>query len=69
MRKLASNPEYYKRTKHIDIKHHYIREKIQKGLVILKYIHTSNQEADMLTKLLPSTIFKSNLLKVGLIKN
>jgi len=63
---LASNPEYHKRTKHIDIKHHYIREKIQEGMVQLKYIHTTDQEADMLTKSLPTNKFKDNLLKIGL---
>jgi hypothetical protein len=64
--KLASNPEYHKRTKHIDIKHHYIREKVQKGKVELKYIHTTVQEADMLTKPLQASKFKNNLLKIGL---
>jgi hypothetical protein len=64
--KLTSNSEYHKRTKHIDIKHHYIREKVKDGTVQLKYIHTTDQEADMLTKSLPTSKFKNNLLKIGL---
>lgn len=50
------------------IKHHYVREKILEGIVILIDINTSDQEADMLTKSLSSTTFKNNLLKIGLIE-
>jgi len=64
--KLTSNPEYHKRTKHIDIKHHFIREKVQDGTVQLKYIHTTDQEADILTKSLSTSKFKNDLLKIGL---
>ena len=43
------------RSKHIDIKFHYIREQIQKGLIELEYVPTNRLPADALTKPLPQT--------------
>jgi hypothetical protein len=49
--KLATNPVYHKRSKHIDIKYHWIREKIEeKDLVKIKYVKSSENTADMMTK-------------------
>ena len=42
-----------RRTKHIDIKFHFIREEIERGDVILTFTSTSTQVADLLTKPLP----------------
>ena len=36
--KLAKNPEYHKRTKHIDIRYHYLREKWEEGEIVLHYV-------------------------------
>ena len=47
---LAKNPVHHERTKHIDIKWHYIREKVIDGTVKLTYIPTAHQIADCLTK-------------------
>lgn len=38
------------RTKHIAIKHHFIREKVMDGTVDIRYISTDNNQADLLTK-------------------
>jgi hypothetical protein len=54
---LAKDPKYHARTKHIDIQHHWIREKIAGGEVKLEYVHTSRQIADGLTKPLPKDAF------------
>ena len=43
------------RSKHIDIKFHYTREQIDKGIIGLEYIPTNRLPADMLTKPLPKT--------------
>jgi hypothetical protein len=47
---LAENPEFHQRTKHIDVKHHFIREQVAKGMVDLWYIASSEMAADGLTK-------------------
>ena len=47
---LAKNPESHARSKHIDIQWHYQREKVADGSVTLKYVPTSEQIADGLTK-------------------
>ena len=47
---LAKNPVHHQRTKHIDIKYHYIRAEIQEGNVELKYVPSSDNIADLFTK-------------------
>ena len=47
---IASNPVTEKRSKHIDIRYHYIREVIERKLVELFFIDGDNNPADMLTK-------------------
>jgi hypothetical protein len=48
--KLSKNPEHHKRSKHIDVRHHFIREKVSEGTIDLVYINTSEMAADILTK-------------------
>jgi hypothetical protein len=47
---LSKNPILYSRAKHIEIKHHFIRDCVQKGIIILKFIDTDHQWADIFTK-------------------
>ena len=47
---LGKNPEHHKRTKHIDIQHHYVREQVAAGTVVSHYISTDDMLADVLTK-------------------
>ncbi|OWZ06002.1 LOW QUALITY PROTEIN: polyprotein [Phytophthora megakarya] len=49
---LVSNARYDARTKHVDIRHHFIRENVEDGTVKIGYIDTKHQLADMLTKAL-----------------
>ncbi|KAG2767117.1 hypothetical protein PC129_g16446 [Phytophthora cactorum] len=46
---LAKNVGYQARTKHIDIRYHFIRTKVASGEVELEYVDTKNQLADYLT--------------------
>ena len=55
--KMIKNPEYHKRTKHIDIRFHFIREHYSTGEFDLQYIGSSDQLADILTKPLPKPQF------------
>ena len=47
---LASNPIQERRTKHIDRRFHYIRERVELNEVELFYVHTEDNIADILTK-------------------
>ena len=49
---IATNPGYHARTKHVDIRYHFIREKITTGLIKVMYKETKYQLADILTKAL-----------------
>lgn len=54
---MSVNPVLHKTAKHIDLKHHFIREKIADGLIKLEYVSTDLMIADILTKALSKIIF------------
>ena len=54
---LANNHMTKKRTKHIDIRHHHIRDRIDDGTVYLTYCRTDIMIADLMTKNLGTTRF------------
>ena len=62
---LAKKPEHHKRTKHIDIQHHYVREQTATGSVILSFIGTENMVADVLTKPLAAARHTSLSSRMG----
>lgn len=47
---LASKTGYHARTKHIDIRHHFIRQHIEDGRIIVGHVGTNDMVADILTK-------------------
>lgn len=67
--KLVKNPEFHKRTKHIDIKYHYIREKFAEGSIIIEYVPTEFQKADIFTKALPRNRFKMLCCELNIVKS
>ena len=66
--KLVENPEFYKRTKHIDIIYYYNREAVNNNKVNIIYIPTKEQLADFLIKNLPNPQQKY-LIKTANISN
>lgn len=50
--RLVHNPDYHKRTKHIDVRYHFIRERLQNNEIDVQYKCTEEQHADILTKAL-----------------
>jgi hypothetical protein len=66
--KLSENPVCHDRSKHIEIKYHYIREMVQKGAVKLQYVPTDEQVADVLTKPLSRVKFEYFRDKLGVVQ-
>lgn len=54
---LAENLMFHDKSKHIEIRYHYIRDMVQRGVVRLHHISTDEQIADILTKALPKGKF------------
>ena len=48
--KLTNNPVQHSRTKHIDVRHHFIRDHQQKGDICIENVGTEDQLADIFTK-------------------
>lgn len=48
--KLSVNPVFHKRSKHIDVRHHFIREAIANNLIRVEYLQTADMPADIFTK-------------------
>lgn len=61
---LAKNPVHHERTKHIDIKHHFLREQVLSKRIKLMYVATADNIADVLTKATSQPIFTRHLAKL-----
>nr|GEW57670.1 copia protein [Tanacetum cinerariifolium] len=59
---LCYNNIQHSRSKHIDIRHHFIREQVERGVVELYFVTTDYQLADIFTKALPRQRFEFILL-------
>ena len=47
---ISKNPMQHSRTKNIDIRHHFLRDHVQKGDITLEFVSTKDQLADIFTK-------------------
>ena len=56
---LSSHDSIHRRSKHIRIRYHFIRDYINKGYIIVTWVQTAKQEADLLTKCLNTKTFIS----------
>lgn len=63
--RVATNPVFHARTKHIEVHHHYIREKVLNGEVDLVPVNTEDQVADIFTKALPIQKFTKFRQQLG----
>nr|GEV46269.1 hypothetical protein [Tanacetum cinerariifolium] len=55
---ISCNPVQHSRTKHIDVRYHFIKEKVEKGIIELFFVGTEYQLADLFTKALSEDRFK-----------
>nr|GFA11174.1 retrotransposon protein, putative, unclassified [Tanacetum cinerariifolium] len=63
---ISRNPLQHSRTKHIDVRYHFIKEKVEKGIVELFFVETEYQLADLFTKALPEERFKYLVRQLGM---
>lgn len=58
---------YSPRTKHIDIRHHFLREQIEHNVIKLEHVGTKLQTADLLTKAVPVSTFENGRRNIGIV--
>ena len=63
---IAGNTVSHSRTKHIDIKYHYVREALSNGVIDLAYCPTEQMTADILTKPISHDRFETHRYRMGL---
>ncbi|GKA73451.1 hypothetical protein Tco_0779753 [Tanacetum coccineum] len=66
---ISKNPVLQSRTKHIDIRYHFIRDHILKGDIELHFIPTQYQLADIFIKPLDESTFKILIVELGMLNN
>nr|GEZ80268.1 hypothetical protein [Tanacetum cinerariifolium] len=63
---ISCNPVQHSRTKNIHVRYHFIKEKVEKGIVELFFFRTEYQLADLFTKALPIERFKYLVRRLGM---
>ena len=64
---ISNNLVQYSRTKHIDIRYHFIREHVMNGTVVLLFVPSANQIADIFTKPLDKSTFSRLVCGLGML--
>ena len=64
---IAHNPVQHDRTKHIKVDRHFIKEKLDSGLICTPYVSSQDNVADLLTKRLNSNNFEKIVFKLRMI--
>ena len=64
---ISKNHVQHSWTKHIEIRHYFIRELVENGTLTLEFIHTDNQKADLFTKPFDSKRFEFLHQNIGVI--
>jgi hypothetical protein len=55
---MTRNPVFHARSKHIELRHHFIRDMVNKKEIQLEFINTYDQPAGILTKVVPAEKFQ-----------
>ena len=64
---MTENPVFHDKSKHIEIRYHYIRDMVQRGVVKLQYVGTHEQVANVLIKPLSRVNFEYFRDKIGVV--
>ena len=62
---ISKNPVQHSKSKHIEIRYHFIRDLVEERVVCLEFTHTDNQKADIFTKPLDGPWFESLRKTIG----
>jgi hypothetical protein len=62
---LATNPTFHGRAEHIKVRRHFQRDHVEKGDIVMKYIDTERQLADIFTKPLDASCFAALQEELG----
>ena len=63
---MAKNPQFHRRTNHVELRWHWVRNLVQDGIVNLKSCRDPDQTADILTKALPRPKHQKHVKELGL---
>ncbi|GKF27671.1 hypothetical protein Tco_0094013 [Tanacetum coccineum] len=64
---IVKNPVFHSKTKHIEIRHHFIRDSNEKRLIQMIKIHTDQNVADLLTKAFDVGRFQYLIASIGML--
>ena len=64
---ITKNPVQHSQTKHVDVRHHFIRDHVEKGNVSLEFVSTNSQLADIFTQCLSEEQFNYIHQELGMI--
>jgi hypothetical protein len=62
---IAKNPVFHKRMKHLEVRHHFLRDPVEKRDIEMRYIDTERQLTDIFTKPLDASRFAALREEIG----
>ena len=63
---IAHNLVQHDRTKHVEMDRHFIKEKLEAGIIVFPFVKSEDQLADVLTKAVANNVFEDSLSKLGM---